>query len=122
MNNHDLLWIFVDFHNLLITTVNDASGCWDLSKLMNALKDHKLRGLSLNCARTINDNHDLLIKDKSKLMDAIRRETDAYALISGQPVEMMTKDQLEYLFRSVAEMELCLLQFNAKHLIKKEGK
>lgn len=115
MDNHNLLWVFVDFHNSLITTVNDASGYWDLSKLMHALGDHKLQGLSLNCARTINDNRDLLAKDKSKLMDAIKHETDAYALVSGQPLQAVTKDQLEYLFHSVAEMELRLLQFNDRH-------
>lgn len=115
MNNHDLLWTFVDFHNALIISINDTSGYWKLSKLMEALENHKLRGLALSCARTINDNHDLLIQDKSKLMDSIKHETDAYALISGQPVEMVTKDQLEYLFQSVAEMELRLLQYNATH-------
>ena len=116
MNNHDLLWIFVDFHNLLITTVNDASGCWDLSKLMNALKDHKLRGLSLNCARTINDNREFLAKDKSKLMEAIKHETDAYALVSGQTTEFVEPEQLQYLFKSLEEMQLTLLQFNANHI------
>lgn len=118
MNNHNLLWVFIDFHNLLITSINDASGYWRLSKLMEALENHKLRGLALSCARTINDNHDLLIRDKSKLMDAIRSETDAYALISGQPVDMVTKDQLEYLFHSTAEMELRLLQYNSEHFEK----
>ena len=82
---------------------------------MDELQDHKLRGLSLNCARTVNDNHDFLMKDKSKLMDAIKKETDAYALVSGQPLQAVTKDQLEYLFHSVVEMELRLLQFNARH-------
>ena len=115
MDDHNLLWIFIDFHNELITTINEASGHWDLAILMTALDDHKLRGLSLSCARTINDNHDFLMKDKSKVMDAIKKETDAYALVSGQPLQAVTKDQLDYLFHSVAEMELRLLQFNARH-------
>ena len=115
MDDHNLMWVFIDFHNCLITTINDALGRWDLSVLMDTLQDHKLRGLSLNCARTVNDNHDFLMKDKSKLMDAIKKETDAYALVSGQPLQAVTKDQLEYLFHSVAEMELRLLQFNARH-------
>lgn len=116
MDNHNLLWVFVDFHNSLITTVNDASGYWDLSKLMHALGDHKLQGLSLNCARTINDNRDLLAKDKSKLMDAIKHETDAYALVSGQTVDIVKPEQLQYLFKSIAEMQIALLQFNAGHI------
>lgn len=118
MDNHNLLWVFVDFHNALITTVNEASGRWNLNELIGALQDHKLRGLALSCARTINENHDFLMKDKSKLMDAIKKETDAYALVSGQPLQAVTKDQLEYLFHSVAEMELRLLQFNAQFLKK----
>lgn len=118
MDNHNLLWVFVDFHNSLITTVNDASGYWDLSKLMHALGDHKLQGLSLNCARTINDNHELLINDKSKIMEAIKHETDAYALVSGQTVDIVEPEQLQYLFKSIAEMQLALLQFNAQHLKK----
>ncbi len=118
MDNHNLLWVFVDFHNSLITTVNDASGYWDLSKLMHALGDHKLQGLSLNCARTINDNRDFLAKDKSKLMDAIKHETDAYALVNGQTVDTVEPEQLQYLFKSVAEMQLTLLQFNANHIDK----
>ena len=115
MDNHNLLWVFVDFHNSLITTVNDASGYWDLSKLMHALRDHKLQGLSLNCARTINDNREFLAKDKSKLMEAIKHETDAYALVSGQTTEFVEAKQLQFLLKSVAEMELTLLQFNAEH-------
>ena len=118
MDDHNLLWFFVDFHNMLLTTVNDASGHWDLDVLMNALKDHKLRGLSLNCARTINDNREFLAKDKSKLMEAIKHETDAYALVSGQTVDIVEPEQLQYLFKSIAEMQLALLQFNAQHLKK----
>ncbi|WP_025015616.1 hypothetical protein [Lactobacillus kitasatonis] len=116
MDDHNLLWIFVDFHNALITTINEASSRWDLSKLMHALKDHKLRGLSLNCARTINDNREFLAKDKSKLMEAIKHETDAYALVSGQTTEFVEPEQLQYLFKSVAEMQIALLQFNADHI------
>ena len=113
MNDHDLIWVFVDFHNQLISTVNDASGYWKMSKLMEALNDHKLRGLALSCARTINANHDFLMQDKSKLMAAIKHETDAYALISGQTVDIVEPEQLRYLFKSVAEMQIALLQFNA---------
>lgn len=116
MDNHDLMWIFVDFHNTLITTVNDVSGRWDLAELMTALRDHKLMGLSLSCARTINDNRDFLAKDKSKLMDAIKNETDAYALVSGQTTESVEPQQLQYLFKSLAEMQIALLQFNAAHI------
>ena len=74
MDDHNLMWVFIDFHNALITAVNESSGRWDLSELMDALKDHKLKGLSLSCARTINDNHELLINDKSKIMEAIKHE------------------------------------------------
>lgn len=116
MDDHNLLWIFVDFHNALITTVNEASSRWDLSELMTALRDHKLRGLSLSCARTINDNREFLVKDKSKLMDAIKHETDAYAWVCGQTTEFVEPEQLQYLFKSVAEMQIALLQFNAGHI------
>lgn len=118
MDDHNLMWVFIDFHNCLITTINDALGWWDLSVLMDALQDHKLRGLSLNCARTVNDNHDFLLQDKSKLMDCIKKETDAYVLASGQPVEIVEPEQLRYLFKSVAEMQIALLQFNAQFLKK----
>lgn len=118
MDNHNLLWVFVDFHNALITTVNEASGRWNLNELIGALQDHKLRGLALSCARTINENHDFLLQDKSKLMDCIKKETDAYVLASGQPVEIVEPEQLRYLFKSVAEMQIALLQFNAQYLKK----
>lgn len=116
MDNHDLMWVFVDFHNSLITTVNDASGRWDLTELMNALQDHKLRGLSLSCARVIDENHDFLMQDKSKLMSCIKKETDAYVLVSAQTVDTVEPEQLQYLFKAVAEMQLTLLQFNANHI------
>lgn len=118
MDDHNLMWVFIDFHNALITAVNESSGRWDLSELMDALKDHKLKGLSLSCARTINDNHELLINDKSKIMEAIKHETDAYALVSGQTVDIVEPEQLQYLFKSIAEIQLALLQFNAQHLKK----
>lgn len=118
MDNYNLLWVFVDFHNALITTVNEASGRWNLNELIGALQDHKLRGLALSCARTINENHDFLLQDKSKLMDCIKKETDAYVLASGQPVEIVEPEQLRYLFKSVAEMQIALLQFNAQFLKK----
>lgn len=115
MDDHNLMWVFIDFHNCLITTINDALGRWDLAILMTALDDHKLRELSLSCARTINDNREFLVKDKSKLMDAIKHETDAYAWVCGQTTEFVEAKQLQFLFKSVAEMELCLLKFNAEH-------
>ena len=118
MDDHDLMWGFVDFHNSLITTINDASGRWNLSELMNALQDHKLRGLSLNCARIIDENHDFLMQDRSKLMDCIKKETDAYVLVSAQTVDTVEPEQLQYLFQSVAKMQLTLLQFNANHIDK----
>lgn len=116
MDDHDLMWSFVDFHNSLITSINDASGRWDLKALMVALQDHKLKGLSLNCARVIDENYDFLKEDKSKLMDCIKKETDAYVLVSGQTVDTVEPEQLQYLFKSVAEMQLTLLQFNANHI------
>lgn len=116
MDDHNLMWVFIDFHNCLITTINDALGRWDLAILMTALDDHKLRELSLSCARTINDNREFLAKDKSKLMDTIKHETDAYALVSGQTVDIVKPEQLQYLFKSIAEMQIALLQFNAGHI------
>ena len=51
-------------------------------------------------------------------MDCIKKETDAYVLASGQPVEIVEPEQLRYLFKSVAEMQIALLQFNAQYLKK----
>ena len=51
-------------------------------------------------------------------MEAIKHETDAYALVSGQTVDIVEPEQLQYLFKSIAEMQLALLQFNAQHLKK----
>lgn len=116
MDQNDLLLTFIDLHNALTILVNQWSSSWDLQLLLNALRQHQLVTLANAAARTINEHHDVLMSDNSSLIRAIKDETDAYALVSSQTAKTIEKDQLEYLFRSVAEMELRVLQFNAQHL------
>lgn len=118
MNQQDLILNFFDLHDSLTVVVNDWSSRWDVGTLLTALRKHKLVSLANTAARTINEHHDVLISDNSSLMKAIKDETDAYALVSSQTAKTIEKDQLEYLFHSIAEMELRVLQFNAAHLVK----
>lgn len=116
MDDMDMYWSFIDLHNQLLTSVNDASCRWDLTALMTAMHNHKIRMLLDACVANINKNYDALVDDNSYLMLAFKDEIDAVVLVSGQTVDTITFMQLRDLGFSIWNTQRVLMNYNFRNL------